>query len=346
MPQKRYDESCIGYENTVKNLAGKVAEPSVADIHLHPTHRRLIGNSRSMRKIKNQIAQIARTEATALITGDTGTGKDLAAEYIHRQSDRRDRPFVCVDCAALPENLVESELFGHEKGAFTGAVCIRKGKFEIACGGSIFLDEIGDMPLALQSKLLRVIENKTAPRIGGHRSIPFDVRIIAATNRELEREVDCGRFRMDLYYRLNIAGLHMPPLLDRKSDIPLLIHFFVEKLNRRYNREVAGFSEVDLNALYRYHWPGNVRELQNVVESAFIHLTDKTNGVLALPDSIRQRMTAERVDQADERRTIVSALIENEWNKTKAARKLNWSRMTVYRKMKKYKIVEERKPAR
>ncbi len=313
---------------------------------MHFINQRLIGDSGPMREIKSYILRIAQTDVTVLITGDTGTGKDLVAECIHRQSERRHKPMVCIDCTSLPETLVESELFGHERGAFTGATCSRAGKFEQAAGGTVFLDEIGDMPLTSQSKLLRVIDKKVASRVGGKRAIPLDVRIIAATNQAIEKDVDEGRFRMDLYYRLNVARLNIPPLKDRIQDLRALIQHFIPELNQKYHNAIIGFSEDDITLLSRYQWPGNVRELKNIVETAFINHTGSSEAVLFLPGFIRKKLMNNQKDNGLERHNIVAALIDNNWNKAKTARQLNWSRMTMYRKIKKFNIVEKRIPDR
>ncbi len=230
----------------------------------------IIGNSLSLKRVMLQAAQVAATDTTVLIIGETGTGKELIAQAIHSFSPRRDRPLVKVNCAVLPANLIESELFGHEKGAFTGAAARRIGRFELAHGATIFLDEIGELPLELQAKLLRVLHEGEFERLGSSRTIKVDVRVIAATNQDLKEEVRRGRFRDDLYYRLNVFPVRMPPLRERQEDIPLLTNFFVEQISQRLGRRIEKISCQEMEAMERYHWPGNVRELRNVIECAAI----------------------------------------------------------------------------
>jgi len=293
----------------------------------------MIGQSKPMREIKAYLLKVASTDSTVLITGETGTGKELAAETIHRQSPRHNKSFVCVNCSALPENLVESELFGYNKGAFTGAVAVKPGKFELANKGTVFLDEVGDMNSYAQAKILRSIESKEVFPLGGKDAIPLDLRIIAATNQDPEKLMTEGKFREDLYYRLNVARVHLPPLRQRKEDISRLIAHGIEKMNRCFNRNVKGLTDEAMTTLFRYDWPGNVRELMNLIEASFINQFQ------------RRLKLFEKVPQ-DERKHIVSTLLETKWNKSKAAQKLNWSRMTVYRKMEKYNIIEKRRHLR
>ena len=230
----------------------------------------LVGESLPMQGIKAYIGKIASMDSNVLITGETGTGKELVAEQIHRSSRRSRHPFVCVNCTAVPDSLLESELFGYERGAFTGATGLNRGKFELANGGTLFLDEIGDMSPYAQAKILRAVEGKEVHRLGGQRSVPLDIRIIAATNQDLERSVADGRFRSDLYFRLNVARLHLPPLRDRKQDLgPLCEHYFQE-LNQQLGRNLGGFTADLYKDLLQYDWPGNVRELRNLVEAVFI----------------------------------------------------------------------------
>jgi DNA-binding NtrC family response regulator len=302
----------------------------------------MIGDSAPMQEIKDYVPKVAATDSTVLITGETGTGKELAAELIHRNSPRHKKPFVCVNCAALPENLVESELFGYYKGAFTGAVETKEGKFAMAGGGSVFLDEIGDMHPYAQAKILRSIESKEVYPLGGKGSIPLDVRIIAATNQDPEQLLAEGKFREDLYYRLNVARIHLPPLRDRKEDIPELIAHAIDTLNRRFRRNIQGLTEDAMTLLLRYHWPGNVRELQNLLEAAFINLPNSKIAYADLPKQFKKRFLESEKLPTSERKYIVSALLETNWNKSTAAQKLSWSRMTLYRKIAKYNIVEKR----
>ena len=306
----------------------------------------IIGESKPMREISRFIRRVAATDSTVLITGETGTGKELVASFIHEKSRRRAKPFVCVNCAAMPDTLVESEMFGYERGAFTGAVSARLGKFEVANGGTVFLDEISDMTTFAQAKLLRTIESKEIYRLGGRKVIPLDVRVTAATNKDPEELISEGKFREDLYYRLNIARIHLPPLRERKEDIQRLIAYGIGRLNRRYRRNVQRLSDEAMFSLMRYDWPGNVRELMNLLEATFINLPQKEIAFADLPKLCQQKLKETENVPMFERKHILSALLETKWNKTEAARKLHWSRMTLYRKIIKYHIVEQRHPPR
>jgi two-component system response regulator PilR (NtrC family) len=248
--------------------------------------RSLVGASVAMHRVYELVAQVAATKANVLIAGESGTGKELVARAIHDQSDRSDKPFVAVNCAAIPENLLESELFGHVKGAFTGAVHAKAGLFETADGGTLFFDEIGELPGALQVKLLRVIQEKTIRRVGGTPDRKVDVRIVAATNRRLEEEVAAGRFREDLYYRLNVIQIGLPPLRERAEDIPLLVQHFIEKYAAELGREIEGASDDALDALLAYPFPGNVRELENVIERAVALTRERVIRCDALPPNV------------------------------------------------------------
>lgn len=230
----------------------------------------LVGSTPQMHQIFNMIEDVAPSTASILILGETGTGKELVANAIHYQSDRACMPFIALHCAALSEGVLESELFGHEKGAFTGAVQSRKGRFELADGGTLFLDEVGEMSLKVQVKLLRVLEKGEFERVGGEKTIKVDVRLIAATNRDLEKEVAEGRFREDLFYRLNVITVPLPPLRERREDVPLLSNFFIIKYAKKYKKEIEGFAPESMEALCSYHWPGNVRELENVIERSVV----------------------------------------------------------------------------
>jgi formate hydrogenlyase transcriptional activator len=240
------------------------------EIKIQHNFEEIISNSNNFKKVLQKIEQVASTDASVLILGETGTGKELIARAVHNISDRRDRPLVKVNCAALPANLVESELFGHEKGAFTGALARKIGRFELANGGTIFLDEIGDLTLDLQSKLLRVLQEGEFERLGNSRVIKVNVRVIAATNRDLEKALVDGEFRKDLYYRLNVFPIFTPPLRDRKEDIPLLVKHFMNKYSGRIGKKVDKVSQRVIDILTQYQWPGNVRELENIIERAVI----------------------------------------------------------------------------
>jgi DNA-binding NtrC family response regulator len=301
----------------------------------------LIGQSPAMREIKAYIQKVASSDSTVLITGETGTGKELATLLIHRQGPICNKPLVCVNCAAVPDGLVESELFGYEKGAFTGAVASKRGKFELANGGTLFLDEIGEMGTSAQAKMLRMIEEKENFRIGGKDRILIDVRIIAATNKDPERLIAEGKFRKDLYYRLNVARIHLPPLRERKEDISRLITYFIHELNQRFRREVEFVTEDSMKIMLSYDWPGNVRELKNLLEATFINLPSRAVTVIDLPEQFKRRINYAGLFPQGERERVVSALLSTDWNKSMAARKLNWSRMTLYRKIAKYHIEEE-----
>lgn len=308
--------------------------------------RPMVYRSSSMKEVKEQLVKIAKTDSPVLITGESGTGKELAAELIHTQSPRNKNPFVCLNCAALPENLVESELFGYNRGAFTGAISAKTGKFAMAEGGTLFLDEIGDMSLYAQAKILRCIETKEIYPLGSTKIVPLNIRIMAATNKDPEELMAEGAFREDLYYRLNVARVHMPPLRERKGDISLLISHAISKMNRRFGRNVQGLTDDAKNILFRYDWPGNIRELMNLIEASFIHLPSCHVDYMDLPKQLQQRLDISEKVSEDERRLLVSALLETRWNKSRAAEKLNWSRTTLYRKISEYNVVENRRPER
>jgi transcriptional regulator with PAS, ATPase and Fis domain len=285
------------------------------------------------------------------------------AELIHGNSPRAHQPFVCINCAAIPDSLLESELFGYERGSFTGAYSSNKGKLKFGDGGTIFLDEIGDMSPYAQAKILRVIESREVQRLGGKENIPLNVRFIAATNKDLEQSVSEKTFRKDLYYRLNVAGIHLPPLKDRKEDVPSLCDHYIRDLNREFGWQVEGFTEETAEALLRYDWPGNVRELKNLLEATIgnFHCGQKRSAsdpcgqcleasfrcrqisFTDLPEQFRRRLSNTKLLPLDQRYPLVSVLISTKWNISKAAQKLHWSRMTMYRKMAQYRIYRRRK---
>jgi DNA-binding NtrC family response regulator len=297
----------------------------------------MVGSSPSVRKIKDYIGKVAETSSNVLITGETGTGKELVAELIHRNSSRRDRPFICVNCAAMPESLIESELFGHQRGAFTGADVTVEGKLKSAHRGTVFFDEIGDMSLVAQAKVLRVIESKMVTPLGSHSSAPSDFRVIAATNRNLESMVQGGDFRRDLYFRLNVVRFHMPPLRERKDDIVELLNHHIGELNRASGYTVEGFTRQALEAMLNYHWPGNVRELRNVVEAVFVTCRRGRISPSDVPSHFWHQISksGKTLSEAD---VLLGALFQTNWNVSRAAEMLHWSRMTIYRKMEKYAI--------
>lgn len=298
----------------------------------------MVGESPAIRHVREYIPRVAESDVTVLITGETGVGKELVAEMIHNSGPRRSRPCVAINCAAIPESLVESELFGHEAGAFTGASMFREGVLKGADGGSVFFDEIGDMGLNGQAKILRVIETREIYRLGGRARVPLNIRIIAATNQELDTLASEGRFRKDLYYRLNVARIHLPPLRERKEDLQPLLDHYIGHFNRRFNRDVEGFTSDAIGHLLTHDWPGNVRELRNLVEAVFVNLNGRRITYVDLPEPFRRSLERSRTLPVDERDRLLSALFATNWNKSKAAQDLRWSRMTLYRKIAKYHV--------
>jgi len=303
-------------------------------------HEHLIGESFVVRKLKSFLLKIASVDSHVLITGETGTGKELAARYIHARSSRHAKPLIVINCAALPDGLIESELFGYEKGAFTGAQSTYPGKLKLADGGTVVFDEIGDMSPYAQAKILRVIESKEVYALGAKRSISLDIRIIAATNRDLTHLMSKKRFRQDLYFRLNVARVHLPPLRDRKSDIVHLAKYFIEELDHRFGLEIKGLTDEALQLLLGHDWPGNIRELKSMLEAIFIDPPPDWIGIADLPEWIHQPHQGEEHLPLSERELVLVALTATHWNKSKAAERLNWSRMTLYRKMLKYQIFD------
>ncbi|MDH3998521.1 MAG: sigma 54-interacting transcriptional regulator [Desulfuromonadales bacterium] len=298
----------------------------------------IVGQSEAVQALFGLIENLAEVDTTVLIVGESGTGKELVAEALHYRSDRRDKPLVKVNCAALPENLLESELFGHVKGSFTGAMKDKIGRFQQADGGTIFLDEIGDISPALQVRLLRVLQNKEVERVGGTEPIKVDVRIVTATNQDLRAKVEEDEFREDLYYRLRVVQVPMPPLRDRRSDIPLLVDHFVAMFNERFNRQVEGFSEEALAVMMSYDWPGNIRELQHSVEHAFVLSRDKCLDTQYLPPELQESPSV--LSAEGEEAALIDALKKSGWNKSRAARLLGISRRTIYRKIEELGIEE------
>jgi two-component system response regulator HydG len=300
-----------------------------------------------MTRLLETVAQVAPSEATVLITGDSGTGKEMIAGAIHYNSPRREGPFIKINCAAIPETLLESELFGHEKGAFTGADRRKEGKFRQASGGSLFLDEVSEMSLGMQVKLLRVLQEREITRVGGEEVIRVDVRVIAATNRDLLREIEAGRFRQDLFYRLNVVTLHVPPLRERKDDIPPLAEHFLRMFAEKNRKSVKGFSPQAMDRLLRYDWPGNVRELMNTVERGVVLSRSQYIDESELSPILLERPVAEGQMQAGgesslealEKATILKTLEQTGGNKSEAARRLGITRRTLHQKLKKYGVM-------
>jgi len=306
----------------------------------------IIGNSKPMQDVYELIGKIAPTKTTVLVLGESGVGKELVANAIHYNSPASAGPFIKFNCAALPEAIVESELFGHEKGSFTGATDLRKGRFELADGGTVFLDEVGELPLAVQAKLLRVLQEKTFERVGGSRPVKVDLRIIAATNRDLAQMVEQGRFREDLYYRLNVFPITIPPLRERGSDVIMLADHFVARFARDSGKGVKRISTPALNMLMSYHWPGNVRELENVIERSVILSDDSVIHGYNLPPSLQTPVETGTAFgcglraklESVEYEMIVDALKAHKGNTTKAARELNLTRRILGLRMEKYRI--------
>lgn len=304
---------------------------------------KIIGKSGRISALMQTIAQVAPTKASVLITGESGTGKELVADAIESLSDRHGRPFVKVHCASLSSNLLEDELFGHEKGAFTGAVAQKKGRFELADTGTLFLDEIGEIDAATQVKLLRVLQERQFERVGGEKTITVDVRVICATNRDLAREVEEGRFREDLYYRLNVVHIEVPPLRERKEDIELLAQSFLSTFNSEDGRKIEGFTPAARKALFSYSWPGNVRELRNSIEAAVVLCRGRVIDLDDLPSQIREKGSGSTLtltlpitlDEA-EKRLILDTISFCGGNKTKAAELLEIGRKTLHRKLAEY----------
>jgi len=308
----------------------------------------MVGQGPIMQRIFAMLPTIAASPTTILITGPTGSGKDVLASVIHSLSDRSDREMVKVNCASLPENLLESEMFGYKKGAFTGAVSDKPGLFQLADHSDIFLDEIGDLPLPLQAKLLRVLEDREFYPLGARTTVKVDVRIIAATNRHLEQLVKENKFRADLYYRLNVMKLELPSLKERMEDLPLLIDFIMAKLNLRRKRPLSAISPQAMRLLLNHSYPGNIRELKNILEHAFILCQDTTIEPAHLPLYLTKGAPADsggpagpRIGPAvaeTEKQVITAALERNDWNKTRTARELNMDRTTLWRKIRKLDI--------
>ena len=302
----------------------------------------LIGSSHSISELRRYVRQVATTDCNVLILGETGTGKEVVAESLHANSPRRDKPFVCINSVAIPESLVESELFGHERGAFTGATFSQVGKLVFANRGTVFLDEVGDVAPSIQAKLLRTIESRRVYQLGSNRAIDLDIRVVAGTNQDLEKAMGENRFRRDLYYRLNVVRIDLLPLRERPEDIPLLIRHFFDHFNSRWKRRLSGLSPRALDVLLSYSWPGNVRELRNVVEALFASLSPEVCGVVDMPPQVMRHLTFAADATETERDKMLKVLIATNWNRSKASEQLHWSRMTLYRKMQKHQLSSNR----
>ncbi|GHV54877.1 acetoacetate metabolism regulatory protein AtoC [Deltaproteobacteria bacterium] len=346
-----FEKLRVSLRNILEYSALKLENSRLAStLSLVEAGQELIGKSPAMRSMLELLRTVAPSQATVLISGESGAGKELVARAIHRSSPRSKGPYVAVNCAALSESLLESELFGHEKGAFTGADKRHEGCFRQADGGTLFLDEIGEMPLAMQVKLLRIIQEREVTRVGGEKSESVDVRILSATNRDLQREVAAGRFREDLYYRLNVVALEVPPLRKRKEDIPLLARHFASLYALKNKKEVKGFTPESMESLLRYPWPGNVRELENTIERAIVLMMGEYISKRELPDSVRGLAEEQGQDETPpetawdklpaslegvERLAIRRALDRSKGNKSEAAKLLGITRKTLHMKLQK-----------
>jgi DNA-binding NtrC family response regulator len=339
------EQKMIGENESLKK---KLAE--------HDSFFGIIGESPKIKEIKDLIIKIANSQASVLLTGESGTGKEMFARAIHMCSKRKNKPFVAINCAALPQTLLESELFGYEKGAFTGALKQKKGKFEQANEGTIFLDEIGEMNIQTQSKLLRVLQEREYERVGGLETIKIDIRVITATNRDLEEAIKAGDFREDLYYRINVIPIHIPPLRERREDIPLLAEYFLKKFNVDYRKNIELISMEVIDIFMEYDWPGNIRELKNVIERA-VAIAEPDVDIL-MPHHLRPQLICPKKEKdlleiqdglslADfEKYYIYNTLKKVNWNKSKAAQILGINRQTLYNKMRELNIENKKRECR
>ena len=310
--------------------------------------KNIIGRSKPMKKVFHLMENVINTDSTVLITGESGTGKEIIARTIHLNSERNSGPFIAINCAAFAETLLESELFGHEKGAFTGAIHLKPGRFELANDGTLFLDEIGDIPLSFQAKLLRVLENRQFERVGGTKTLQFNARIISATHRDLEKEIIKGNFREDLYYRINVIKIHLPSLNERTDDIPSLLNHFLFKFNEKFKKDIKYISPDTLKIINNYNWPGNIRELENVIEHAFVVCNSDAIKTEHLPERLLD--FADRLNDLDkksetnspfediEKQLIISTLKKYKGHRNKTASALGIDKSTLWRKIKKYNI--------
>ncbi len=315
------------------------------DLRERTRFHHIIGSSHRMQEVYGLLEKLADVPTTTLIIGESGTGKELVVDALHSQGERRHGPLIKVNCAGLSENLLESELFGHVRGAFTGAIKDKAGRFLMASGGTIFLDEIGDISPKMQTRLLRVLQEKVIERVGDTRPIKVDIRVVAATNQDLVNKVKNGEFREDLFYRLKVVTVELPPLRERSPDIPLLVKHFIDRFNRRLNRQISGISEEVRSFFMIYHWPGNVRELEHILEHAFILCPHTVIAMEHLPPDLRRNVIAEVSPPSfatdNDVQAIRQALETTDWNKAKAARLLGMSRRTIYRKINEYQITKD-----
>ncbi len=310
-------------------------------------YENIVGKNKEIKQIISVLESVAQTDSSVLITGESGTGKEIAARAIHLNSGRRAGPFIAINCSAFAETLIESELFGHEKGAFTGAIKTKVGRFELAQGGTLFLDEIGDLSIAAQTKFLRVLETREFERVGGNKTIKLNARIIAATNKILSEEILAGKFREDLFYRINVMNVHLPPLRERKDDLPLLVNHFIEQFNLTFGKNIKQFSSSAYDYIEEYEWPGNIRELENVIEHCFIlcngdiiqaeHLPKRLKSIANTNFGKTNQNEANNF-KAVEKELIMSVLNRNNQNRTKSAKELGVDPSTLWRKMKKLEI--------
>ncbi len=353
-----FDDDDIAIATMISNLAAisiknaeayeKLQKANLAMEYQLPSEDMIIGKNKDVRKIFDSIKKLKDTDSTVLILGESGTGKGVLARAIHERSNRKEYPFVTVNCSVYSQTLLESELFGHEKGAFTGADRLKKGRFELACGGTVFLDEIGEMDKSLQTKLLRILQEKEFERVGGTETLTTDTRIIAATNTNLERALEQNQFRKDLYYRLKVIVFKLPPLRERREDIPTFARYFLEKYRNELNKPVNKFDDVSMHALLRYDYPGNTRELENIVERAVVLGEDDVIHIDDLPDEIQHRKYrySSQVTSPEkaltisdiEKETITRTLHQCSWNQSKASRLLGISRDQLRYRLKKYEI--------
>jgi formate hydrogenlyase transcriptional activator len=338
------EEQLKGHLRRIKELKERIETENLylqEEVKLLAEHKEIVAQSLVMRRVLTQVEQVARTDSIVLIQGETGTGKELVARALHNMSSRKDRPLVTVNCASLPPTLIESELFGRERGAYTGALTKMVGRFEIADGSTLFLDEIGELPVEVQSKLLRVLEEGNFERLGSTKPLHVNVRILAATNRDLEVAVKEGQFRKDLYYRLNVFPIMIPPLRDRAEDIPLMVWAFVRAFQKKMGKEIETIPKRTMEALQSYLWPGNVRELKNVVEHAMI-LTNGKTLVLQLPKLGAPERGSHHTLEDTERKHILAVLERIGWRvggRGGAAEILGLKRSTLYSKMRKLGVI-------